>query len=167
MHKQIFECIKETIEILFNFLDISKSLDKEKPIQEFLGKEFNNIIKSWLFLKLDIEKFDVAQALNDSNLDNNFKNFIFKVCQGKNFVMNITCPKQYLYEENNNNLSSKIKEKLMAEKIKNKNILRDNCNNLVKLKMTNIIDADTYLEDITSFDNLKSLKFKNVLFNCF
>ena len=81
--------------------------------------------------------------------------------------MNITCPKQYLYEENNNNLSSKIKEKLMAEKIKNKNILRDNCNNLVKLKMTNIIDADTYLEDITSFDNLKSLKFKNVLFNCF
>ena len=164
MHKQIFQCIKETITILFNFLDISKSLDKEKPIQEFLGKEFNNIIKSWLFLKLDIEKFDVAQALNDSDLDNNFKNFIFKVCQGKNFVMNITAPKQYLFEENINNLSSKIKEKLMAEKIKNKHILRDNCNNLVKLKMTNIIDADTYLEEIASFDNMKSLKFKNVSF---
>ena len=164
MHKQIFECIKETITILFNFLDISKSLDKEKPIQEFLGKEFESIIKSWLFLKLDIEKFDFAQALNDSDLDNNFKNFIFKVCQGKNFVMNITSPKQYLFEENINNLSSKTKEKIMAEKIKNKNILRDNCNNLVKLKMTNVIDADTYLEDITSFDNLKSLKFKRASF---
>ena len=164
MHKQIFECIKETISILFNFLDISKSLDKEKPIQEFLGKEFNNIIKSWLFLKLDIEKFDVAQALNDSDLDNNFKNFIFKVSQGKNFVMNINCPKQYLFEENMNNLTSKIKEKLLAEKIKNKNILRDNCNNLVKLKMTNITDADTYIEEIASFDNMKSLSFKNVSF---
>ena len=164
MHKQIFECIKETITILFNFLDISKSLDKEKPIQEFLGKEFESIIKSWLFLKLDIEKFDFAQALNDSDLDNNFKNFIFKVCQGKNFVMNITSPKQYLFEDNINNLSSKVKEKLLVEKIKNKNILRDNCNNLVKLKMTNVLDADTYLEDIASFDNMKSLKFKRASF---
>ena len=164
MHKQIFECIKETISILFNFLDISKSLDKEKPIQEFLGKEFESIIKSWLFLKLDIEKFDFAQALNNSDLDNNFKNFIFKVCQGKNFVMNITSPKQYLFEENLNNLSSKEKEKLLATKIKNKNILRDNCNNLVKLKITNVNDADTYIEDISSFDNMKSLKFKRVSF---
>ena len=161
MNKQIIEFIKETITILFNFLDISKSLDKEKPIQEFLGKEFNNIIKSWLFLKLDIEKFDVAQALNDSDLDNNFKNFIFKVCRGKNFVMNISCPKQYLFEEN---ITPKIKEKLMAEKIKNKNMLRDNCNNLVKLKMTNITDADTYIQEIASFDNMKSLNFKNVSF---
>ena len=89
MHRQISDCIKETISILFNFLDISKSLDKEKPIQEFLGKEFKKIIKSWMFLKLDIEKFDFAQALNESDLDNNFKNFIFKICQGKNFVMNM------------------------------------------------------------------------------
>ena len=161
MHKQIFECIKETITILFNFFDISKSLDKEKPIQEFLGKEFESIIRSWLFLKLDLEKFDFAQALNNSVLDNNFKDFIFKVCQGKNFVMNITSPKQYLFEEN---LSPKIKEKLIAKKIKNKNILKDNCNNLVKLKMSNIIEADTYLEDISSFNNLKSLKFKRVSF---
>lgn len=163
MHRQISDCIKETISILFNFLDISKSLDKEKPIQEFLGKEFKKIIKSWMFLKLDIEKFDFAQALNESDLDNNFKNFIFKICQGKNFVMNITSPKQYLFEEKLN-LPSNIQEKLTAEKIKNKNILRDNCNNLVKLKMTNVLEADTYLEDITSFDNMKSLKFKRVTF---
>ena len=52
----------------------------------------------------------------------------------------------------------------MAEKIKNKNILRDNCNNLVKLKMTNVLDADTYLEDIATFENMKSLKFKRVSF---
>ena len=164
MHKQIFESIKDTISILFNFLDISKSLEKEKPIQEFLGKEFKNIINSWLFLKLDIEKFDFAQALNNSQLDNNFKNFIFKVCQGKNFVMNITFPKQYILEENLNNLSPKTREKLNNEKNKNKTILKENRNNLVKLKMTNIFDADTYLEEIFSFDNMKSLKLKRVSF---
>ena len=164
MHKQILESIKKTISILFNFLEISKSLDKEKPIQEFLGKEFKNIINCWLFLKLDIEKFDFAQALNDSDLDNNFKNFIIKVCQGKNFVMNITSPKQYILDENYNYLPLKIKEKLNAEKFKNKTILKENCNNLVKLKMTNVIDADTYLEDIISFENMKSLKMKRVSF---
>ena len=164
MHKQIFESIKDTISILFNFLDISKSLEKEKPIQEFLGKEFKNIINSWLFLKLDIEKFDFAQALNNSQLDNNFKNFIFKVCQGKNFVMNISFPKQYILEENLNNLSPKTREKLIAEKNKNKTLLKENRNNLVKLKMTNIFDADTYLEEIFSFDNMKSLKLKRVSF---
>ena len=164
MHKQILECVKETISIFFNFLDITKFLDKEKPIQEFLGKEFENIIKSWLFLKLDIEKFDFANALNGSNLDNNFKNFIFKICRGKNFVMNITSPKKYILEENLNNLPPKVKEKLLSEKLQNINILKDNCSNLAKLKMINIIDADTYLEDITSFDNLKSLKFKRVSF---
>ena len=134
MHKQILECIKETISILFNFLDISKFLDNGKPIQEFLEKEFENIIKSWLFLKLDLEKFDFVHALNASDLDNNFKNFIFKICQGKNFVMNITLPKKYILEENINYLPPKIKENLLAEKIKNKNILRDNCNNLTKLQ---------------------------------
>ena len=35
MHKQISDSIKETVSIFLNFLDISKSLDKEKPIQEF------------------------------------------------------------------------------------------------------------------------------------
>ena len=164
MHKQIFESIKDTISILFNFLDISKSLEKEKPIQEFLGKEFKNIINSWLFLKLDIEKFDFAQALNNSQLDNNFKNFIFKVCQGKNFVMNINFPKQYILEESINNLAPKTREKLISEKNKNKTILKENRNNLVKLKMTNIFDADTYLEEIFSFDNMKSLKLKRVSF---
>ena len=164
MHKQIFESIRATISILFNFLDISKSLEKEKPIQEFLGKEFKNIINSWLFLKLDIEKFDFAQALNNSQLDHNFKNFIFKVCQGKNFVMNISFPKQYILEENLNNLPPKTREKLTAEKNKNKTLLKENRNNLVKLKMTNIFDADTYLEEIFSFDNMKSLKLKRVSF---
>ena len=164
MHKQISDSIKETVSIFLNFLDISKSLDKEKPIQEFLGKEFQRIIKCWLFLKLDIEKFDFVQALNECDLDNNFKNFIFKICQGKNFVMNITCPKKYLFEENMLNLSSNIKEKLTAEKIKNQNILRENCNSLTKLKMTNVLEADTYLENIASFNNMKSLKFKRVTF---
>ena len=93
IQKQIMKSIKETMNIFLNFLDISNSLDKEKPIHDFINKEFKNIINSWLFLKLNLEKFDLAQALNTSDLDNNLKNFITKICGGKNFVMNISLPK--------------------------------------------------------------------------
>ena len=96
MHEQIFQNIKDSISIFFNFLDISKILDKEKPIQEFIGKEFNSIIQNWLFLKINIEDFDFAQAISDSSVDDNFKNFISKICKDKNFVMNISFPKQYM-----------------------------------------------------------------------
>ena len=55
LHKQIFEVIQQNFLILKNFLQIFELLDKEQPIQDFLTKEFDNIIKSWLFLKLDFE----------------------------------------------------------------------------------------------------------------
>ena len=89
MHEQILESIKIEMSILINSLDISKSLEKEKPIQKFLEKEFTNVINSWLFIKLDFENFNLIKTINNSNLDDDFKDFIYKVCQNKNFVMNI------------------------------------------------------------------------------
>ena len=76
LHNNIFESIKENIQILSNFFEISKILDKEKPIQEFLSEEFNNIINSWVFLKIDFEKFNFIKALNNSRISMNMKEFI-------------------------------------------------------------------------------------------
>ena len=163
-HKQIMQSIKETINIFLNFLDITNLLQKEKPINDFFEKEFKNIINSWMFLKINVEKFDFAQALQDSGLDSNFKNFIGNICQGKNFVMNINMPKEYLGEDNLRNITIKDREKIVNEKNKNKKILKENCNNLIKLKMSNINDVDSYTEDIISFNKMKSLKLKNIIF---
>ena len=164
IQRQMMKSIKENINIFMNFLDISNSLDKEKPINDFINKEFKNIINSWLFLKLNLEKFDIAQALNTSGLDNNLKNFITKICEGKNFVMNISLPKDYLNDVYFKNITFKNKERFNNEKNKNKKILKENYNNLVKLKMNNIKYFDTYFDEINSFDNMKSLKLENVSF---
>ena len=162
--RQIMKSIKETMNIFFNFFDISNSLDKEKPIHDFINKEFKNIINSWLFLKLNLDKFDLAQALNNSGLNLNLKNVIMRICEGKNFVMNISLPKDYLSDVYFRNITFKNKEKFINEKNKNKKILKENYINLVKLKMNNISYFDTYFDEINSFDNMKSLKLKNVSF---
>ena len=78
--------------------------------------------------------------------------------------MNISLPRNYFNEGYIRNISLKEKEKLMNEKNKNKKILRENFSNLVKLKMNNIIDVENYFDEISDFNNMKSLKLKNSLF---
>ena len=56
MHQQIIKNIQKTFLIFFDFLDVSKLLSKEKPINEFLSKEFKNIIDNWLFMEVDLGK---------------------------------------------------------------------------------------------------------------
>ena len=166
MHNQILECIKETISILFNFMDISKILDKEKPIQEFLGKEFYNIIQSWMFLKLDLENFDFNEALRESHLDHNIKEFISKICKDKNFVMNIVSPKDYMTcsRRNLDRLSYNTQKKIKDQCEKNKNEMVANASNLVQLKMHNIFDVDKFFDSRVSFDKMTLLKLNNVTF---
>ncbi len=115
IQNQILESIKETVNIFLNFLDIANSLNKEKPINDFVNKEFKNIINSWLYFKLNLEKFDFAQALNASGFDFNFKNFTHRISEGKNFVMNISLPRNYFDEGYIRNISLKEKEKLINE----------------------------------------------------
>ena len=164
IQNQILQSIKETVNIFLNFLDVSNFLDKEKPVHEFVGKEFKNIINSWLFLKLNLEKFDYTQAINSSSLDDNLKKFILKICEGKNYVMNINLPKEYLNEGYIRNISIKDRENIINEKNKNIKILKNNSNNLGKLKMSNIVDIESYFNDINYFNNMKSFKVKNISF---
>ena len=157
MEEQILQSIKETIAILLNSLDISKTLDKEKPIQHFLEKEFTNIINSWLFIKLDIEKFNFAKTINNSGLDNKFKDFLYKVCQGKNFIMNIG-PTQMIYDE----LTEFGYEELNDNDII---MISDNYKNLTRLKINKTRNADSYFNVVKDFPKLNYLKFNNVSFS--
>ena len=157
IHEQILDSIKMAMSILINSLDISKSLDKDKPIREFLEKEFTNIVNSWLFVKIDFENFNLTRTINNSNLDNDFKEFIFKVCQNNNFVMNIGPIKRtdetlnaYEYEEVSNQDSTMISE---------------NFRNLTKMKINKIRNADSPFELINNFPKLRYLKFNNCSFS--
>ena len=157
MEKQILQSIQETTNILLNSLDISKTLDKEKPIQHFFEKEFTNIIKSWLFIKLDIEKFNFAKSINNSDLDDNLKDFLSKVCKGKNFIMNIG-PAQMFDDELNDFGYEELNDNDVI-------IISDNYKNLTKLKINKTRNADSYFNLAKNFPKLSYLRFNNVSFS--
>ena len=166
MHEQIFTHIKDSISIFFKFLDITKILDKKKPIQEFINKEFNNIIQNWLFLKINLENYNFAKAINKSELDDDFKNFIFKICKDKNYVMDITSRKEYmlLTKKNFDYLNDENKFEINKQMEINKKIMEDNSTNLVKLTMNNIYFADKYFDNKIKYQKMHSLKLDNVTF---
>ena len=153
MQNQILESIKETTSILMSALKISENLGKEKPIQHFLEKEFTNIINSWLLIKLDIENFNFAKTINNSELDENFKGFIYKVCQDKNFIMNIGPSSSCCDELNQYNLDDLNQNDAI--------ILSDNYKNLTRLKINKVNHADSYFNLVKNFNRLNYLKLNN------
>ena len=166
MHNQIIKNIKDSISIFFKFLDISKFLDKEKPIQEFISKEFENIIKNWLFLNMNVENFNLAKAVYETDLDDDFKNFIFKICKDKNFVMGISSPRGYMIDSNKNinYLENEIKDEINLTRENNKKLMADNQTNLIKLTMNNVFSADKYFDNNLKYKKMKYLKLDNVTF---
>ena len=165
LHNKILESIKENIEILKNFFEISKILDKEKPIQEFLSEEFNNIINSWVFLKLDFEKFNFIKALNKSRLSMNMKEFISKICNDQNLLMNIgqskwdTRVNKYIM---NNEKERERESKYKSKKFTDNRMLKENSNNLMKINISNIKDLNKYFDNDIIFPKAKSLLIDNV-----
>ena len=91
LYKQIIEIIQQNFLILKNFLQ-NFDLNQEYPLQDFFTKEFDNITTSWLFLKLDLEKFDFKNVIEESSLNMNYKEFLMKECHEKNSEMNIILP---------------------------------------------------------------------------
>ena len=152
LHKQIFEVIQQNFLILENFLHIFELMDKEQPIQDFFTKEFDNILKSWLFLKLDLEKFNFKNVINSSSLNQNYKDFILKECQGKNSVMNIVLPEQ------DEDCTKHINREKYKKEIKT---LSENMSHLIKLNMVNVPNVEEYLGK-SKYDKLEKLKFINV-----
>jgi hypothetical protein len=152
LYNQIIEVIQQNLSILKNFLQ-NFDLNQEYPLQDFFSKEFDNIINSWLFLKLDLEKFNFKKVIEETNLKSNYKEFLLKECQEKNSVMNIILP------ENKFNLNKKPTFKLDNYKDEIK-FLSENSNHLVELNMTNVHKIEDLFGKM-KYNRLKKLKLKN------
>ena len=151
LYKQIIEIIQQNFLILKNFLQ-NFDLNQEYPLQDFFTKEFDNITTSWLFLKLDLEKFDFKNVIEESSLNMNYKEFLMKECHEKNSEMNIILPE---IKQNSGKVAD-VKEKY-KDKIK---LISDNSSHLVKLNFTNAPVIEEFLGTV-KYDNLKKLKLKN------
>ena len=152
LYEQIIEIIQQNFSILKNFLQ-NFDLNKEYPLQDFFTKEFDNITNSWLFLKLDLEKFEFKNVIEESNLNVNYKEFLMKECHEKNSEMNIILSEI----RQNSGKNPTIKKEKYKDKIK---LISNNSNHLVKLNMTNVPVIETFLGTV-KYDKLKELKLKN------
>ena len=166
MHQQIMKNIQKSFLIFFDFLDVSKLLSKEKPINEFLSKEFKNIIDNWLFMEVDLGNFDFTKSNNYSTLDSDLKDLIIKIKKNNDFVLNINNSKENML------ISKKIKRNLNPSKEselnnlykRDKQIMNDKYDNLVKLRIKNTFDADNYFMADLVYSKIKYLKLDNITF---
>ena len=159
LHEQILESIKMEMSILINSLEISKFFEEKNPIRKFLVKEFNNIIKSWLFIKLDFDDFNLTKTINSSNLDEDFKKFIYKIYQNKNIILNISPSKRN--QENQNIDYQEIQKQDLI-------IISGKYNDITKIKINQIKNVDIPFKlknEKQYFPKLKSLKFNNCSFS--
>ena len=152
LYKQIIEVIQQNFIILKNFLQ-NFDLNHQLPLQDFFTKEFNNITNSWLFLKLDLEKFNYKSVIENSNLNMNYKDFLMKECHEKSSVMDIILPDI----KQNSGKNIPFKKDKYKDKIK---IISDNSSHLIKLNMKNVPVVDDFLGKI-KYDKLEKLQLKN------
>ena len=79
--------VRSNMKILTQFLNIGKKIEEGKPLEDFFTEQFNDIVNSWLFLKLDFDNFNVNAALANSEFDENFKNFLAKANKKKSMKL--------------------------------------------------------------------------------
>jgi hypothetical protein len=161
-HNQIFDTVKQNIKCLKKFLSLCSNFEKN-TIHNFYEKEFENISRNWLLLKLNLEEINIVKILSESNLEQNYKDFLLKTCQNKNVTMVIQNPKFYAGEDNKKmQLSPEEDKKRRTKKEEDIKKLSEAQNNIIKLKMKNVNEADGYFIKIRSFSKLKDLLLDNI-----
>ena len=134
IHSQLYESTKQLFQIYLNFLNISKYLNSKNPSDDFFLDKLEDIINSWLFMKLDFEKFDFGEALKNCALEENFKNLILNVCKSKRLYL-----------------------KLDFAKEKNNKMIQENQLNLIGIKIDNLDKYENISKKEFKFSRLKKL----------
>jgi len=150
LYTSLFDMVKSNMKILSHFLNTAKDLDKRKNLQDFFSEEFKSIVDSWLLMKLDFDNLNINEALNNANLDDNFKNFIVKVYKKKSLKIYVHHMKGEIENEES--------KKKMKEEAKS---LNENAPNLTKLSWKNAGDLSRVIDNKLKYPKLKNFSFEN------
>ena len=150
LYTSLFEMVKSNMNILSHFLNTAKDLDKRKDLKDFFSEEFKNIVDSWLVMKLDFDNLNINEALNNANVDDNFRNFIVKVYKKKSL-------KIYVHHMKGEIENEESKKKLKEEK----KSLNENAPNLTKLTWKNAGDLNKVIDKTMKYPKLKNFSFEN------
>ena len=151
VYSQIFESIKQTFNIFFSFLNISKYINSAEPTYDFYLDKFRDIINSWLFMKLDVNKCDFSEALNKLHFEENFKKLILNINKSKLLHLNLVFPIKI-------NPIEDIKDEIN----KNIKIISENQLSLTELNIQNLKNYENISEKKFKFNKLKKFSIKNV-----
>ncbi len=149
--EKIIDSINIHLKILDNFFEITKYFNYENnPIERFLEKNLEKIINSWLFPKINLDKLNITNFLNKTNLEENLKNYIKNTLNNNNLSIEFS------------NFNIKDEEKLKEKKNEDINFLQENKTRISKLKLNyiNQNEIKDYLNDY-NLPNLQSLKISN------
>ena len=150
LYTSLFEMVKSNMNILSHFLNTAKDLDKRKDLKDFFSEKFKNIVDSWLIMKLDFDNLNINEALNNANVDDNFRNFIVKVYKKKSL-------KIYVHHMKGEIENEESKKKFKEEK----KSLNENAPNLTKLTWKNAGDLNKVIDKTMKYPKLKNFSFEN------
>ena len=140
IHENIFSALEDHISLLFTFLDQINLIQQKNPFEHFLNTNSNEILNCWFLSKINFDNLSLSNIIMNKNLSDLVSGYLCK--KRENNFAKITIQK-----DTKGNLSLETE------------FLRDNINNLKKLKFLRL--PIQTVNDILTQLNSKKIKDKD------
>ena len=145
IHDNIFSALEGHINLLFTFLDQISLIQQKNPFEYFLNTNSNEILKCWFLSKINFNKLNLSNMIINKDLSDLVSGYLCK--KRENNFAKITIQK-----DTKGNLSLES------------DFLRDNINNLEKLKFLGLSSdaVNSILKNLNKKPNNKKDKEKDL-----
>ena len=144
IHDNIFSALEDHITLLFTFLDQYSLIQQKNPLEHFLNTNSNEILNCWFLSKINFDKLSLSNIIINKNLYDIVSGYLCK--KRENNFAKITIQK-----DTKGNLSLET------------DFLRDNINNLKKLKFLRL-NSETVNDILTQLNKKKNEDNEKVFF---
>ena len=168
IHDYIFNSIKDQFTLLNLFLVEDQLIRVKCPLEEFILKNSNFILSSWLLSNVNMQEFNLSRFLENKDLSSLYENYfstkkeyiLFKSINLKNdkkdnytnpqnISKDIFCKINKLKMNSISNLNlNKMYEKILVEKVSN---INENDN---KIKSISLLNLDFYSSSVEALSKL-------------
>ena len=193
--ENLFNSIKDNISLLSNFLDETSLIFEKNPLETYINNNSKLILDSFILSKIDFQKLNLTNLIDNSTLSEIFKNYFSKKQNNTCSSLEIEKKNDEIFRIESNFLKENFKnlQKLKLKKIEsNQNsiysYLQQNiknnieslyinkcgecclnqfpiCPNMIKFIIKNTKIKKMFIGDKLIFYNLQQIKFRNCNLN--
>ena len=142
IHENIFSALEDHINLLFTFLDQISLIKQKNPFEHFLNTNSNEILNCWFLSKINFNKLSLSNVIINKDLSDLVSGYLCK--KRENNFAKITIQKD---KKGNLSLESEF--------------LRDNINNLEKLKFLGL-SSDSVMDILKNLNKKQMNKKRNM-----